>query len=213
MKLLIKKPALNFCLLLLLSFFLVYITAQKILTVSFFQDNGDILSGIPGQAAGIYSSLQKWLYLSSAIYLLLKIGVTTLIIQTALYLNDEELPVENIISCCINAEFIFLIPAAVKIFTFRWVYPDGSLLDWHKYYVLSALSLFEQVAADWYYALQSLNLFEIAYWFILAYGISQHTKLSYDRSVRLIFLSYVPSLLIWVIAVTFFTLVMFPAVR
>jgi len=211
MKILLKNGKLSFALLLSLTFFLISITERNILTVGFYQSSGDVLSGIPGQDTAVYEALQKWIYFSSALYLLLKLGAITLILHTALYLNDENVSIGNIFKVSVLAEFVFLIPAAVKIFSFRYTYPNGNLLDWHRYYILSSLSFFEGAPADWYYALQTANLFEVAYWFILAYGISKITTLNFERSLRIVVTSYVPALLIWIAAVTFFILLMFPS--
>jgi hypothetical protein len=211
MKLLFKHGILSFALLLLLTFLLIYLTDHYILTVEFYKNNGNALSGIPEQDLSIYQALQKWVYVSSAVYLLMKLCVITLIIHTALYLQNEDVSFRSVLKITILAEFVFLIPAAIKIFCFYYTFEHVNLLDWHRYYVFSALSLFSDVPADWFYALQCFNVFEVAYWFLLALGISRISRLNYDQSLRLVVFSYVPGLLIWIAAVTFFTLIMFPA--
>jgi hypothetical protein len=211
MKYLYQHGKLSMALLLAFTFLLIYLTDHYVLTVGFYQSNGDALSGIPEQDSNVYDALQKWVYFSSAAYLLLKLGLITLIIHTALYLQNEDVQFISIFKIVTLAEFIFLIPAALKLLSFNYTFEHATLLDWHRYYVLSALSLFNDVPADWYYALQSLNLFEVAYWFLLALGISRITNLSFDNALKTIVLSYVPALLIWVVSVTFCTLLMFPS--
>ena len=211
MKFLYRHGKLSLILLLSLSFTLIYITNHCILTLEFYQNNGNALSGIPGQDARVYEALQKWVYLTSAIWLMLRLGVIALILHTALYLHDHQLSFNSIFKITVLAEFLFLIPAAIKVISFNYTFEHGTLLDWHKYYILSALSLFNDVPADWFYALKSFNLFEFGYWFLLALGISKITKLGFDHSLRIVLISYVPGLLIWIAVVTFFTLMMFPA--
>jgi len=211
MKILLKYGKFNFALLLCLTFLLIYITDRYILTVGFYEDSGEFLSGIPGKDIAVYETLQKWIYFSSALYLLLKLGTITLILHTALYLNDQNVPIGNIFKVSVLSEFVFLIPALIKVLTFRYTYPNGNLLDWHRYYILSLLSFFKNVPADWYYALQTVNIFEIIYWFMLGFGIAGVTGLNFDRSLRIVVISYVPALLVWIAAVTFFTLMMFPS--
>jgi len=211
MKFLLKNGKLSFALLVSLTFLLIFVTERNILTIGFYQSSGDVLSGIPGQDIAVYETLQKWIYLWSFLYLLLKLGAVTLILHTALYLHDEHVSIGNIFKVSILAEFVFLIPAAVKIITFRYTYPNGNLLDWHRHYVLSMLSFFDGVPADWYYALQTANVFEVAYWFVLGYGIFRVSRMNFDRSLRVVVFSYLPALLIWIAAVTFFTLLMFPS--
>jgi hypothetical protein len=211
MKILLKYGSVHLGLLLLLTFLLIWITGREILTPEFYANSGDPLSGIPGQGAAMLDMMQKWVYISSAIYLLIKLGFITLILYTALYLNNQNVSLSSIFKITVLAEFIFLIPAAIKITTFPSTYPNGTLLDWHQYYILSALIFFKDVPADWYYALQTFNVFEILYWFLLGFGISKISDLGYDKSLRIVLVSYVPSLLIWIAAVTFISLLMFPS--
>jgi hypothetical protein len=210
MKLLLKNGWLSLALLLSLTTLLIYLTGHYILTLGFYVSNGDPLSGIPGQDERVYEMMQKWIYLSSVLYLLLKVGVISLILHTALYLQDKDISIHKIFKVTILAEYIFLIPAAIKILTFHYTFPTGTLLEWHKYYIFSAISIFNEAPVDWSYALQTLNAFEIGYWFLLAYGLSRITDLNFDRSLRIVVTSYVPALIVWIAVITFFTLVVFP---
>jgi len=211
MKYLYQHGKLSLSLLLGITFLLIYLTDRYILTAGFYQTNGEPLSGIPDREAGIYDALQKWVYISSAVYLLIKLTLITVILHTALYLRDRDVPFGNIFRLVIIADFIFLVPAVVKLLTFGYTFTNGTLLDWHHYYVLSALSFFSNIPADWYYALQSLNLFEVAYWFLLAYGLSKITEDDFDNSLKTVVYSYVPALVVWIAAVTFCSLLMFPS--
>jgi hypothetical protein len=209
MKNIIKSGLFALCVLIGLTLFLIYITDRYILTVNFYENSGDPVSEIPGKTAGVFATMQRWIYLSSAVYLLVKITLIALILHTGLYLSDQTISFKKIFRVTVLAEFIFLIPAAVKIIYFHYWYPVGTLSDWHRCYVLSALSLVDAVPADWTYALQTLNVFEVGYWFILAFGIYRISGMRYDRSLALVICSYLPALVIWVAAVTFFTLMMF----
>lgn len=211
MKYLHRNGKLNLAILIAFTFLLICLTNRFILTVDFYENNGDPLSGIPGRDSNIYEALQKWVYFSSVVYLLIKLGLITLILHTALYLRDQEVPFRKIFNVVVLAEFIFIIPATIKLITFNYTFEHGTLLDWHRYYVLSALSLFPEVPADWYYALQSLNLFEFAYWFILAFGVSKITSFRFDAALTIVVTSYVPALAVWVASVTFCSLLMFPS--
>jgi hypothetical protein len=211
MKFFYKYGTLSLAMLLLLTFLLIYLTDHFILTAGFYQLNGDPLYGIPGRDLNIYEALQKWVYISSAAYLLVKLGVIALIIHTGMYLHNFEAPFRNIFKIIVLSEFLFLLPAAIKILSFNYTFPNGTLLDWHRYYVFSALTLFDSAPADWYYALQTFNLFEIAYWFLLGFGIAKISGLKYDHALRIVVTTYVPALVVWIAAVTFFTLMMFPA--
>jgi hypothetical protein len=211
MKVLMKNGIVHLLMLLCLTFALIWITGKYVLTPELYANSGNPLSGIPGQDAGVVAMLKKWIYISSALYLIIKLGLITLILHTALYLFHQNVPLHRVFKITVVAEFIFLIPAAIKLGTFSYTHPNGTLLDWHQYYVLSALTYFNGAPAAWYYALQTLNVFEVIYWFLLARGISGITKLTFDQSLKLVLVSYLPSLVVWVATVTFISLLMFPS--
>jgi hypothetical protein len=209
------KPVLKsnlFCLGILLgiSFVLIYLTDRYILTLNFFDNSGEYLSGIPEREGEVYAALQKYIYISAAVYLAFKLILISLIIYTALYIAGQQIKFSRALNIVIWSEYLFLLPAILKIIWFKTGYPNGTLSDWHKCYILSSLSLVGNVAAAWNYPLQTLNLFEIAYWCILAYGIFKATSLDYDQSLRIVVSSYVPALFIWVVIVVFCTVMMFP---
>jgi hypothetical protein len=191
------------------SLFLVWLTNQLVLTAAFYQASDAL--GLPGEGDRVYAELQQWIYLSAAAYLLVKVSLTALVLYTALYLAEQPVQFTEIFRVVVLAEFVFVAAAAIKLAWFHFYYPAGTLPDWHRVYMLSALSLTGPVPADWSYALQTLNLFEIGYWFLLAYGIFKLTALSFDRSLRLVLTAYLPALLIWVVLVTFCTLLLFPS--
>lgn len=206
----VKSNFFSLGILLLLSLSLIWITDHYILTLNFFDNSGEYLAGIPQQESDVFSVLQKYIYLSAIFYLSVKVLLVALIISTALFLAEQQVSFSRALNIAILCEYLFLVPAALKIVLFKFDYPDGTLAEWHKMYVFSALSITGEVSPDWYYPLQTLNVFEIGYWFLLAYGIFKATDLTYDESLKIILLSYVPALLIWVTIVTFCTLMVFP---
>src|ERR1700743_2323692 len=144
MKSVVRSNILGLTGLLTITFVLIYITDHYILTIGFYENNGDPVAGAPGQEARVYENLQKWIYLSSAIYLFIKLFLTALILYTALCLSEHIVPFNKIFNVVIIAEFIFFIPAIIKLLWFHYRYPTGTLSDWHNVYIFSALSLFKQ---------------------------------------------------------------------
>jgi hypothetical protein len=183
---------------------------RVILTRSFFADSGHALAALPGQDILMYSGLQKWIYVLTSLYLLFKIFLTSLILYTALYIADHLVSFSAILNVVTLCEVVFLIAAFLKILWFYFRYPHGSLLDWHRIYILSALSLFDSIPADWYYPLQTMNAFEISYWLLLAFGVCRITGLNYWGSFKVIACSYLPALLIWMVVVCFCSIMYFP---
>lgn len=209
-----KYPNLNTFLLIILLVFislgLIFIADKFILTVNFYDRNDQPVSGIPALEAVVYQNVQKVIYLYSSIYLVAKVLLIATILFTGLYFFDVKTSFANMLRIVVQAEFIFLIPAFVKIWWFYYYNDQPTLEGWQKFYFLSAASLTDYVRPAFVYPLQTFNPFELAYWFLLAAGINSVAGIGFDRSLRVVLCSYVPSLLIWIMMVMFFTMLYFP---
>ncbi|WP_191175731.1 hypothetical protein [Mucilaginibacter rigui] len=201
----------NFMVLCLLSCLLIWLTDKYILTSEFFIRNGQYLSGKPDQELVVYNLLQKWIYASAITYLAVRIIAVALILYTALYLSEVSVSFPQLLRITTLSEFVFLLPATIKFLHFYYSDPVFTLEEWQRYYALSALMLVGNIPADWHYALQTINLFEVAYWFLLAAGIQKETQLSYDSSLKIVIRVYLPALLIWIALLTFSSIIYFPA--
>ncbi|MBX2901445.1 MAG: hypothetical protein KF775_17470 [Cyclobacteriaceae bacterium] len=105
------------------------------------------------------------------------------------------------------SEFIFLIPAVIKIFWFSVVKTDYTLQDLQYFPPLSILNLFDTgLLEHWLiYPLQLLNLFELAYWCILAWQLKDILNKDFASSLGFVASTYGVGLLLWVIFVMFLT--------
>ena len=56
-----------------LSVILITVTNHYILTINFFDNSGEYMSGIPNQESEVYEALQKYIYLSSILYTTFKV--------------------------------------------------------------------------------------------------------------------------------------------
>ena len=193
-----------------LTLLIVSTSNRLILTRSFFAQSGHSLAALPGQDMLLYAGLQKWIYVLTGVYLLFKLSLVSLILYTALYLADRLVAFSAILQVVTLCEAIFLLAAVIKIVWFYFYFPHGSLSDWHRFYTFSALSLFEEVPPDWSYPLQTLNLFEVSYWFLMALGISRIAEMNYWSAFRVLAYSYLPALFIWMVVVCFCAIMYFP---
>ncbi|PTQ92141.1 hypothetical protein C8P68_11416 [Mucilaginibacter yixingensis] len=205
-----KRVLSMFCLLLLLSYSLIYVANHLILTPEFYSRSGNSLSMIASENINLYANVQRWSYLYETIYCFVKIFLTGSLLYTGLYALGQKVEFRKVIWVSVVAEFVFLPGAAAKIAWFYFYYPTGTLLDWHRTYVLSMLSFFEDLPAVWYYPLQTVNLFELAYWFLLAFGLSRISTNTFDDSLKIVLKTYVPVLVLWVICVCFASIMFFP---
>ncbi|SEM74283.1 hypothetical protein SAMN05192574_101667 [Mucilaginibacter gossypiicola] len=205
-----KTILIAFIALLSTSFALIALTNRLILTPDFYKRSGDLL-GYDDNALTTYVNAQKWLYFFEIIYLGIKLSLISLVLYTTLYIARQPIRFSSILCVVIIAEFTFVLSALGKLLWFHYFIPDGSLSDWHNTYLLSALSLFPDAPVAWYYPLQTLNVFEIAYWFILAMGMTKITRLNFDNSLLIVLKGYVPALVVWMACVVFTTMVFFPS--
>ncbi|AYN06177.1 hypothetical protein [Flavobacterium sp. 140616W15] len=152
----------------------------------------------------------KWIsYVFFPIYIVIK----TSIIATVLYVGtyffiQKEVGYNSLWNIVIKAEFIFLLVATTKIIWFYFFQTNYDLEDIQYFYPLSALNIVGYRGLEtWFiYPFQTLNLFELAYWLILAYFIGKETDTNMDKGLKIVAYSYVPALLLWVTTVMFFTL-------
>lgn len=101
----------------------------------------------------------------------------------------------------IGAEFIFLIPEAIKILYFFFIETDPAYTDIGAFYPLSLMHFFDYQNIDhkWAYPLRALNLFEIAYCFALVSGIHFYARKSKKIVWFIVLSSYVLLFLLWLI--------------
>ncbi len=115
-----------------------------------------------------------WLaHLISTIIITVKLGLVAFILYSGSIIWGYKTKFSRIFRLVLGVEFIFLIPLIIKIVYFTFTQTDYTLEDVQYFYPLSLLNLFDSKTIDplWIYPLQVINVFEIAYWFALAYGM------------------------------------------
>ena len=160
-------------------------------------------------------SQKKWWWVSYAITPVL-IGIKVLLVAFCLNFVKiiseklEQVKFRDILTIVLMAEFVFVIAGFYKFFNFYLVDTDYTLETLQTYYPLSLINFKEAISTEkWLaYPLQLCNLFELIYWGILAWGIWQlaDKKISYQRSLGYVALTYGIGLLFWVGVVCFLIL-------
>lgn len=107
-------------------------------------------------------------------------------------------------------EVIFIVSGFYKFVNFYWIDTSYTLEDLQTYYPISLLNLKDNISTEkWLaYPLQVINLFELFYWFILAWGVREilDEKISYLKSFGLVAITYGIGLFFWVGIVCFIIL-------
>ena len=160
-------------------------------------------------------SQKKWWWISYAVTPIL-IGIKVLLVAFCLNFVKiiseklEQVKFRDILTIVLMAEFVFVIAGFYKFFNFYLIDTDYTLETLQTYYPISLINFKEAISTEkWLaYPLQLCNLFELIYWGILAWGIWELTnkKISYQRSLGYVALTYGMGLLFWVGVVCFLIL-------
>lgn len=97
------------------------------------------------------------------------------------------------------SEFFFLVPELLKIGWFLFVDQDPSYNSIRSFYPLSLMHFFDydQIDTKYAYPLRALNLFEVAYWGILTWGIHTYTHKKPKVAWLIVLSSYVLLFFLW----------------
>jgi len=152
----------------------------------------------------------KWVsYFFTPIYILIKTSIVATVLYIGTYFfNQKEIAYKLLWNIAIKTEFIFLLVPIFKIIWFSFFQTKSDLTDIQNFYPLSALNIIGYKGLEtWFiYPFQILNLFEISYVIYLGFQIGKLTNTNTDYGLKIVSLSYVPSLLLWIAMVMFFTL-------
>jgi hypothetical protein len=91
---------------------------------------------------------------------------------------------------------------------------DYTLTEVQQFYPLSILNLFkiENLSVLLVYPFQTLNVFEVLYWVLLAGGIKEALNGDLDTGFRVVFSGYIPALFLWILCITFIVVSLNPNV-
>lgn len=151
----------------------------------------------------------EWVgYLLILILIFFKISAVSAILDAGCFFFDKEIKYKTLFNIVVKAEFIFLLVIIFKTIWFYVFQQNYTLKDLQSFYPLSAINVtgYEGLKPWFIYPLQVLNLFEVAYWFILAYLLGKELNITTNKGFSIVATSYGVGLLIWVVAVMFFTL-------
>ncbi len=153
---------------------------------------------------------QKWQwvgYLTLPIILFIKVGLISTVLFMGTYLFNKSITYKTLFRIVTKAEFIFIIVGVIKLIWFSFS-DNYTIEEIQSFYPLSALSIigYEGISPWFVYPFQTLNLFELMYWIVLAYLIGKEINTSTDKALKIVASSYGSVLLIWVVTVMFLTL-------
>lgn len=153
---------------------------------------------------------KEWMWLGYILIpfiLLLKFFLSAGCISIGTLLAGYNISLSKLFRIIMLSELIFFIPSIIKVFWFGFFSTEYSLQDLQYFAPFSLLSLVGQQNIDkiFIYPSQLVNIFEIGYWFSLAYGLTSITQTNMVKMLKLVAISYGTGLLLWVVFVIFLT--------
>jgi hypothetical protein len=164
------------------------------------------------QIAEIFVFQDKWFWVSYIISPTM-LFIKTILVTSVLYMgtfcfSKIAVSFQQLWGFVLSSEFVFLLIPLFKIGWFYFFQTNYKLEDVQYFYPLSALNIvgYKDLEPWFIYPFQTLNLFELAYWLILAYYIGKATQTNMDKGLKIVAYSYGPALLLWVVTIMFLTL-------
>ena len=197
-------------------FYLILTFVDKTFIVSESKIFDYLANKYPSSVVQNYMDSQKkwwWVsYVTTPVLISIKVLLVAFCLNFVKIISEklEDLQFRDILTVVLIAEFVFIIAGFYKFFNFYLIDTDYTLETLQTYYPLSLINFKEAISTEkWLaYPLQLLNVFEIMYWGVLAWGIWQlvDKKISYQRSLGYVALTYGIGLLFWVGVVCFLIL-------
>lgn len=204
--------SLSFFFIIILSFYLglLYYSNSFFLTDSLFYNSysGSITTDSITNIIGVKNKFLWVSYFIFPIILIIKLFFSSICIKTRLVLFEVNLKWQEIFNIVIFSELVFVLSALVKVIvlTFKKI---NILEDIQLYTPLSLYGLVKNTSIIPQFLiipLQTINFFEISYWFLLSFGLSVHLKMKFANSFIIVLSSYCIGLLFWSLFLMFITI-------
>jgi hypothetical protein len=149
-------------------------------------------------------------YVFSPVILFIKFSLISLVIYIGIIFNNIQykVPLGSVFKVVIASDIVFLFAGLTK---FLWVYFFAGNYDLNYigfFYPLSLINIFKaaEVEKIWVYPMQTVNLYHFTYLVLLSYGLKNVCKIEKNDSDKIVLLSYMPALILWITLIMFLTI-------
>lgn len=161
----------------------------------------------------IFSAMRSYSWISYAILpilLLLKFSTLSVLIYIGAFFSDlhKDITLGKIFKVVVISEIVFVVASVIKVLWFILFAGNYTLDDMNFFYPLSLINLFSrsEVASYWVYPLQTINIFQVFYVLLLAFGLSRIGSVKKISVDRIVLSTYVPAIAVWIAMVLFLTI-------
>jgi len=150
----------------------------------------------------------EWIgYFFIPVFLLLKLFVVSCLIYIGLNISDYSTNFKSLFCIVTIAESTMVIASLFKLY-YIVIFNINDIEVLKRFFPLSIITFFNLKNIPFYlvYPLQQINIFELGYWLLLAYGIKTLENVDFKKALKITSLSYGVGLVIWSIFIIFIQL-------
>ena len=149
-------------------------------------------------------------YVFTPVMLLIKFALVSLLLYTGIvfYSIQDKVSLGSVFKVVIASEIVFVFAAFLKFLWFYLFAGNYDLNDMSFFYPLSLINFFKTVEVEkvWIFPLQTINLFHLFYIISISYGLHKVCEIKKADSEKIVLLSYLPDLIIWIALIMFITI-------
>ena len=161
----------------------------------------------------LFDDMRKYAWIGYAftpIILLIKFSLVSLVLYIGVVFCNlqDKVSLGSVFKIVIASEIIFIGAAFVKFLWFYLFAGNYDLNDLGFFYPLSLINFFKvtEVTPIWRFPLQTINLFHLVYVLLISFGLNKVCEIGKSDSDKIVLLSYLPSLVLWVALIMFLTI-------
>jgi hypothetical protein len=150
----------------------------------------------------------RWLgYLLNPLFIVFQTGLITVCINCGTFMMDYKVKFNAIFKVVLKSSVVFLIWKLLMtfIYLFMEIKVFDDLVKADKFSVAGFVTK-DALPAWLMYPLSILNIFEVAFWVLLAYGMSRLIEKPFTKSFGFVAMSYGVGLLMWMLFIVFISL-------
>ncbi|MFA5819344.1 MAG: hypothetical protein WC854_08710 [Bacteroidales bacterium] len=161
----------------------------------------------------LFDDLKRFAWISYAftpIMLLVKFSLVSLVLYIGIVFCNiqDKVSLGSVFKIVIASEIVFVCAGFVKFLWFYLFAGNYDLNDLDFFYPLSLINFFKtaEVSRFWLFPLQTVNLFHLVYIISISYGLNKVYKIEKPDSEKIVLLSYLPALVLWVALIMFLSI-------
>lgn len=188
---------------------ITWISNNIIITESFyFSSFGNVFSIKKIEEIILFNKKNEWVsYILLPLINVIKYTLVSIIIFIGVKVFEIELTYKKCFKITLLAELITLISSITRTL-YLYIFPPINYEYLQNFNPLGLSELLNNFTMPKYlvYPIHQLNLFEVGYWLLLAYGIKTLGNINYKKALKITSLSYGVGLVIWCIFIVFLQL-------